>query len=213
MLLYYITDRKSFAGTPAEQRTGLLLRIADAARAGVDYIQLREKDLRPRELEQLARDVVRAVRENSTATKVLINSRADVALAVGADGVHLPTGELSASQVRALWLKRSHCEPLFGVSAHTAADIRDAQEQGASFAVLAPVFEKLQTHAQRIGLEGFRAACADSSTRGSFAVLALGGVTLSNARACSEAGAAGVAGIRLFQQGDIFKTVLRLHDL
>jgi len=213
MLLYYITDRKSFVGTLAEQRSTLLLRIADAAHAGVDYIQLREKDLSSRELEGLACEALRAVRENSATSKLLINSRADVALAVGADGVHLPAGELAASEVRGLWLKCAGRVPVIGVSAHSAADIRDAQVQGASFGVLAPVLEKVPTGTPGIGLEAFRAACAESATRGGFAVLALGGVALENVPDCLAAGAVGVAGIRLFQQGDIFETVLRLREL
>ncbi len=90
MLLYYITDRKSLAGTDAQQRNQMLIRIGEAAHAGVDYIQLREKDLAARDLERLARDAVRIVRDHSATTKLLINGRADVALAAGADGVHLP---------------------------------------------------------------------------------------------------------------------------
>src|SRR5271157_5569299 len=159
VLLYYISDRKSFAGTQAQQRNALLRRFAEAARAGVDYIQLREKDLSPRELERLARQAVRVVRDNSTTAKLLINSRADVALACGADGVHLPAGELAASEVRALWVQSSDQEPLIGVSGHTTADIRCAEAQGADFAVLAPIFEKVQTNAHGIGLDALREAC------------------------------------------------------
>jgi thiamine-phosphate pyrophosphorylase len=209
MLLYYITDHKSFAGTDAQQRYALLRRIADAARAGVDYIQLREKDLSPHDLERLACEAVRAVRDHSTTTKLLVNSRADVALVAGADGVHLPAGEIAASEVRALWMQCSDSEPLIGVSAHSTADVRYAQAHGADFAVLAPIFEKVQTGTRGIGLEALRAACADM---GGFAVVALGGVTLSNARACIEAGAVGVGGIRLFQQGDVFETIRQLRD-
>lgn len=215
MLLYYITDRNGFAGTDAQQRAALLRSIADAARAGVDYIQLREKDLSPREMERLAAEAMRAVRDNSTTTKLLINSRADIALAVGADGVHLPSGQLTASEVRALWTQCRSSPPLIGVSAHTAAEVRDAEVQGADFAVLAPVFAKVQTGRPGIGLGALRAACSrpqppGSAAVGRFPVLALGGVTLSNAKACIEAGAAGVAGIRIFQEGDVFETVKRL---
>lgn len=217
MLLYYITDRKSLAGTEAQQCAALLSRIADAARAGVDYIQLREKDLSTRRLERLAREVVRAVRDSSHTTKLLINGRADVALAVGADGVHLPSGELAASEVRALWLRCSGSEPLIGVSAHSTADVLDAKAQGADFAVLAPIFEKAQASTPGIGLDCLRTGCRELQQTDStaavvgFPVLALGGVTLWNARACLEAGAAGVAGIRLFQVADVFETMRRLR--
>jgi thiamine-phosphate pyrophosphorylase len=219
MLLYYITDRKSLAGSDAQQRSALLSRIADTARAGVDYIQLREKDLASRELERLAREALSVVRDNSPTAKLLINSRADVALAVGAHGVHLPAGELGASEVRALWIQCSGSRPLIGVSAHLAADILEAKAQGADFTVLAPIFEKVQTSTAGLGLDVLRAACQGLQQSDNvpaiapFPVLALGGVTLSNAQACIEAGAAGVAGIRLFQEGDVFETVKRLREL
>src|SRR5271157_1552284 len=221
MLFYYITDRKGFVGTEAQQREALLQRIADAASAGADWIQLREKDLSSRELELLAREVLRAVRDNSTTTKLLINSRADIALACGADGVHLPAGELAATEVRALWMRSSDKEPLIGISGHNVADIGCAEAQGADFAVLAPIFEKVQTDARGIGVSALREACLGLPVRDSpgtapqprFAVLALGGVMLDNAAACIEAGAAGIAGIRLFQQGDVFETVQRLRAL
>ncbi len=218
MLLYYITDRRALAPTEKQQRAALLQRIELAAKAGVDYVQLREKDMSPRELESLAREVVRAVRENSATTRLLINARTDIALAVGADGVQLPSGEMALSEVRAAWRESTSGEPLIGVSAHAVEDVRYAESHGASFAVLAPIFEKVQTDAQGIGLELLRAACAtattpESSIAGTFAVLALGGVTLENARDCIQAGAAGVAGIRLFQQGDLGETVRRLRDM
>ncbi len=220
MLLYYITDRKAFAGTAAAQHTALLRKIAEAAGAGVDYIQLREKDLCSRELEDLAREAVRAVRDNSPSTKLLINGRADIALACGADGVHLPSGELLASEIRALWMKCCHREPVIGVSAHSLADVREAEVNGANFAVLAPILEKVKTDVKGIGLDALREACAAASGRGEvaastsrrFPVLALGGVNLTNARACLAAGAAGLAGIRLFQSGDLVETVRRLRE-
>lgn len=221
MVLYYITDRRSLVGPEAQQRLALLERVAAAARAGVDYIQLREKDLPPRALEQLAREVVQAVRENSSTTKVLINGRTDVALAVSADGVHLPSDEVAASEIRTLWMAASHRAPLIGVSAHSVADVRYAEAHGADFAVIAPVFEKVSGEVKTIGLDPLRAACrgeaAWDNTEGAaeshFPVLALGGVTVSNVGDCVEAGAAGVAGIRLFQQGDIGETVRRLRSL
>jgi thiamine-phosphate pyrophosphorylase len=226
MLLYYITDRTQFPGNDADQRAALLLRIGGAARAGVDYIQLREKDLAPREVERLARDAVRAVRENSSTTKLLINARTDIALACDADGVHLPgvhlpSDDLPASEVRSLWMKCANREPVIGVSAHSVADVRYAEAHGATFAVLAPIFEKVQATTPGIGLAALRAASAalaapadvEASYRGGFCVLALGGVTQANAEACARAGAAGVAGIRLFQSGDVGETVLNLRDL
>jgi thiamine-phosphate pyrophosphorylase len=218
MLLYYITDRAGFAGTNAQRRSALLRRIAEAAAAGVDYIQLREKDLSPSDLERLAREAVRAVRDNSSVSKLLINSRADIALACGADGVHLPSGDVPATEIRALWMERGHREPLIGVSAHSSAEVREAEAHGANFAVLAPIFEKVQIDVEGIGLDALRQACSAASEREGIearrcAVLALGGVNLTNARACLEAGAAGLAGIRLFQGGNIPETVRQLREL
>jgi len=214
VLLYYITDRKGFPGSESEQRAALLRRIADAARVGVDYIQLREKDLATDELQRLAREAVIAVRENSTTTKLLINSRADIAIEVGADGVHLAAGSPPASEVRASWLNSSDREPLIGVSAHSVEDVLQAQTQGASFAVFAPIFEKAAIGGRGVGLDALRLACSQASApQHGFPVLALGGVTLANARSCLAAGVAGLAGIRLFQQGDIAETVRQLREL
>src|SRR5271166_1095130 len=81
MLLYYITDRRSFAGNDADQHAALLRRIAEAARSGIDFIQLREKDLQAAEIELLAREAIHLIRENSATTKLLINTHADIALA------------------------------------------------------------------------------------------------------------------------------------
>ena len=220
MLLCYITDRRAFPGTEAAQRTALLRKIAEAAHAGIDYIQLREKDLSPRELERLAHEAVSAVGPDSR-TKLLINARTDVALACNADGVHLPAGEIPASEVRTLWTKCRKSQPVIGVSAHSIDEVRLAYSHGADFALLAPIFEKVQTATPGLGLDLLREACSlspaqpnvEGSGPGHFPVLALGGVTVDNARACLAAGAAGVAGIRLFQTGTISETVKRLRDL
>lgn len=209
MLLYYISDRHGFAGDEAERRAALLLRLAEAARAGVDYIQLREKDLPRSEFEILAQQALGTVRRNSDQTKLLLNTYADIALAVGADGVHLPAGSVSPTALRVPWRLRSDRDPTIGVSAHNVEDVRRSEAEGASLAVLAPIFEKAAASAQGIGLDVLRRACTGSR----MPVLALGGVTLLNARECLDAGAAGVAGIRLFQQGDVAETVRRLRAL
>jgi len=209
MLLYYITDRKGFAGTDGEQRTTLLRCIADAARAGVDFIQLREKDLDPADLELLAREAVRRIGENSATTKLLINTHVDVALAVGAHGVHLPANSPPVVAIHNEWLRQAQIAPLLGVSAHTVADVQRAAQAGATFAVLAPIFEKVATGASGIGLGALHEACVSSQ----IPVLALGGIRLGNTRGCLKTGAAGIAGIRLFQEGPIVRTVDALRWL
>lgn len=209
MLLYYITDRHGFAVTEAEQRRELLRCVANAASSGVDYIQLREKDRDSAELELLAREALHLVRNNASSSRLLINSRADIALAVGADGVHLPAGSPPATSIREKWKQETGREPLIGVSAHCFSDLQQAQLHGASFAVFAPIFEKVGTAIKGIGLEALRQACAGTG----IPVLALGGVSVANAKACLDAGAKGVAGIRLFQQGDMTLTIKQLRKL
>jgi thiamine-phosphate pyrophosphorylase len=197
LLLYYITDRTQLAGDEASRRRALLDKIAEACRCGVDFIQLREKDLSGRELEALAREAVRRVREISSRTKLLINSRTDVAIACGADGVHLRSEDVLPGEVRAVWRKSA---PVISVSCHMLADVARAAAEAADLAVFAPVFEKQGSSA--VGLEALGEAC-----KYPIKVLALGGVTLGNARACVEEGAAGVAGIRLFQQNELARVV------
>jgi thiamine-phosphate pyrophosphorylase len=218
-LLYYITDRNQFRGDERVRRRALLAKVVEAARAGVDYIQLREKDLSTRELEMLARDTRTAVR-NSTPprtenrelrTRFLINSRTDVALAAGADGVHLRADDIAGHEVRQVLEVSAHRplatdQFLVAASCHTAADVFHAESEAADFAVFAPVFEKKDT--QPAGLAALREVC-----RAKIPVLALGGVTMENAASCLNAGAAGIAAIRLFQENKIEDVVRALRAL
>jgi thiamine-phosphate pyrophosphorylase len=217
----YITDRLAFAGDESARRRRLLGKIAEAASCGVDYIQLREKDLPVRELESLAREAVRTVRETArlknenreSTTALLINSRTDVALTSGADGVHLRSDDLSPLEVRAIWCCQAsagaaaHPVSIISVSCHSRTEVEQAAEASADFAVFAPVFEKKDSSASRpAGLELLREACGSN-----IPVLALGGVTLDRAQACLDAGAAGIAAIRLFQDHEISQVLGRLR--
>ena len=210
-LLYYITDRTAFPGDEFARRQRLLEKISEASRAGVDYIQLREKDMASRELESLTREAVARIAKLSTEnralrTALLINSRTDVALAAGADGVHLSSDDISPAEVRSIWTKSraiSTRDPVIAVSCHSPAEVARAAENGAGFAVFAPVFEKNKIPTtQGSGVVLLKEAC-----RSNIPVLALGGVTLKNARSCLGAGAAGVAAIRLFQENDAAEVV------
>jgi len=216
LLLFYITDRTQFSGDEHARQRALLAKIAEATRCGVELIQLREKDLCTRELEALTRAAVRVVRETvptrtekrEPRTRLLINSRSDVALACGADGVHLRSDDISAPEVRKIWERAEHSEgALISVSCHSTAEVARASSAGADYAVFAPVFEKKdfpQTIAA--GLDGLRDAC-----RQKIPVFALGGITLGNAGACIDTGAAGIAAIRLFQENDITEVVRQLR--
>jgi len=209
--VYYITDRRQFSGDSQEQERLLLEKIAECAAAGVDLIQLREKDLGIRALEELALKVMAALA--GSRTRLLINSRADVALACRAHGVHLPANDLAASDARAIFARAGVSEPVIGVSTHSAAEVASGEAHGADFAVFAPVFEKGGT-ASREGLEELRRIChRTEAAQPPMPVLALGGITLENARLCLEAGAAGIAAIRLFQQNDIAAVVKQLRSL
>ena len=103
-------------------------------------------------------------------------------------------------------------EPVIGISAHSAAEVASAEAHGADFAVFAPVFEKIGA-VNREGLEQLRRICHRAEmAQPPMPVLALGGVTQENARQCAEAGAAGIAAIRLFQQNDVLAVVKRLRE-
>jgi len=215
LLLFYITDRTQFPGDENARQRALVAKIAEATRCGVELIQLREKDLCTRELEALTRAAVRVVRENlptrtekgGPRTRLLINSRSDVALACGADGVHLRSDDITPPEVRKIWERAEHPEGvLISVSCHSAADVARASSAGADYAVFAPVFGKKDVP-QTIpaGLDGLRETC-----RQKIPVFALGGITLGNAGACVDTGAAGIAAIRLFQENDVAEVVRRL---
>jgi thiamine-phosphate pyrophosphorylase len=225
-LLYYITDRSQFSGDEGSRRRDLLAKVAEATRVGVDYIQLRERDLSARELENLARDAVVVINKNSresikeddpehpASTRLLINHRTDVALAAGADGVHLRAEDITPREVRSILrdsvpLPRNRNQFFIAVSCHSGEDVIRAASAEADFAVFAPVFEKNSVPgAQPTGLTALRQACVAK-----IPVLALGGVTIENAASCLNAGAAGVAGIRLFQENTIDEVVHALRLL
>jgi thiamine-phosphate pyrophosphorylase len=215
LILLYITDRIQFPGDESARQGALLAKIAEATRCGVDLIQLREKDLPIRELEILARTAVRVVRENSpprtekreAPPRLLVNSRTDVAITSGADAVHLRSNDISPSDVQKIWLAGGQrTRAWVSVSCHSANEVVRAAADGSDVAVFAPIFEKKDApHATPAGLAGLREVC-----RQKIPVLALGGITIENARACLDAGAAGIAGIRLFQENDIAEVVRRL---
>ena len=197
-LLCAITDRNS------QPKVELLPYIRSAIEAGIDLIQIRESDLPPRNLCQVAREAVALSR--GSASRILVNGRLDVALAASADGVHLPVRGLPVGQVR-----RQYPGMLIGASVHNLTELQDAERAGADFAVFGPVFSPLSKPGTRppVGLEKLAEAAAAASVP----VLALGGITEENARSCLEAGAAGLAGITLFQRRrNLAEIVARLRQ-
>ncbi len=179
----------------------LLSLIRAAVEANVTLIQLREKLLRPRVLFELATRAVELTR--GTATRLLVNDRADIALAAGADGVHLTTRSLDVSIIRRL----APADFLIGVSTHTIAEAREAREGGANFAVFGPVFEtpSKRTYGSPVGLEALREA---AQALAPFPLLALGGVNYERIPQVIAAGAAGIAAIRLFSDVPNLRNVM-----
>ena len=166
----------------ADRRLDLIERNS---RNGVEYIQLREKEMCSRDMIALARAAL--LRMEGTPSKLLINTRADVAIACGAHGVHLPSRSPAVREWR-----RILPHHVIGVSCHTPEDL--AAADGADFVFFSPVFDSPGKGAP-IGIAGLAEAVRLSPVP----VLALGGITWENAEECLRAGVAGIAGIRLFQ--------------
>lgn len=182
MKRYYITDRKSAGGFRE-----LLEIIRDQLNIGVDYIQIREKDLPARQLFEFTLAVLEARQSETDApqpAKILLNTRADIAFACGADGVHLPA---SAPQQTLPGL-------LVARSCHTLEEVKHAQ---ADFITFGPIFDS-PGKGQPVGLDRLKDACRFGKP-----VFALGGVNWDNSESCIAAGAIGIAGIRLFQEPEL----------
>jgi len=192
--LYVVTDRHATRGRPL---VDVLARVLDgAARAGVSpgtvAIQLREKDLDARALLQVALSLRALTARHGAA--LYVNDRADIALAAGADGVHLSGTSLSPSEIAVIAPTLS-----IAISAHSPGDIARATALAATenakirFAVLGPIFDtpSKRGYGAPLGLPALREVTARA-----LPVLAIGGVSVGNSRACLDAGAAGIACIR-----------------
>jgi len=190
--LYLISDRRATNGRPLPDVIAAALDGAGAHAPSV-AVQLREKDLEARPLLELAR----ALRDCTAArgARLFVNDRVDVALAAGADGVHLGGGALAAADVRAV-------APALEVAAstHAVADVLQRRDAGGlSFVVFGPVFEtpSKRPYGPPLGLAALGEACGLG-----IPVLAIGGVDAARTPACRSAGAAGVAVIRAVLAAD-----------
>jgi thiamine-phosphate pyrophosphorylase len=187
--LCYITDRKSLPpGT-------LLSKILEAVDASLPMIQIREKDLGSPELLKLTRTAVES--SSSRPSRILVNDRLDIALASGADGVHLGGRSAPLAAVRAGLRPERRRRILIGVSCHSLEEAQAAEQAEADYILLGPIFEPFSktSSAPVLGLEGLRRVCNQVRVP----VLALGGISVERIAGCREAGAQGVAGISLFQ--------------
>jgi thiamine-phosphate pyrophosphorylase len=192
---YFITDRKALG--PGE----LLPRIAAATRAGVSAIQIRERDLPTRDLLELTRGALQAAR--ATSTRIIVNDRLDVALGLGAAGVHLGRESLPVREARRIAPSGS----LIGASCHSLEEALEAEAEGADYILLGPIYSTPSKvpFGPPLGLEKLREAAG----RVRIPVLALGGLTVERARECRAAGAAGIAAIRLFQEAASLEELVR----
>lgn len=204
-ILCYITDRRALSdGASADFAAALGDIIEAVAQAGVDWIQIREKDLTVRALALLVRESEQRMAKlgKGARPRILVNDRLDVALAEGAGGVHLAENSVPPAEARRLLsLSRSGTAPIadfvLGASTHSLAAARAASEAGVDYIIFGPIFPtpSKATYGQPQGLAKLEDVCAAVS----LPVLAIGGITQENAGSCLEAGAAGVAAIRLFQ--------------
>lgn len=195
--LCYITDRRSLASESIENR------IHAAIEAGVGAVQIREKDLPTRNLLELASAA--AGRARSSHSRIIVNDRLDVALASGSHGVHLGTRSMPVQAAR-------HASPkgfLIGASCHSLEEAIAADSGGADYILLGPIFEtpSKAAYGPPLGVEKL----AEVAGKVRAPVLALGGITVDRVATCLDHGATGVAGIRLFQEGD--SIAARVRDL
>ena len=204
-LLCYVTDRQSLTGVPDLAIKLQLQKIEQAAKAGVDWIQLREKDLSGRELASLVEEAI--LRAESGAA-VLVNDRLDVACATGASGVHLGEQSLPVDEAARLVSLRCPRENfIVGVSTHSFEAAMNAEQTGADYVIFGPVYATPSKtgFGEPQGVQRLQEVCQ----RLRIPVLAIGGITLENAVDCMAAGAAGLAAIRLFQEAANLNSVVR----
>jgi thiamine-phosphate pyrophosphorylase len=211
-IVCYVTDRRSLESraTPNAE-ANLARRIEEAVQAGVDWVQIREKDLPARNLTDLTRAAIDASeRAAAGRARVLVNDRLDVAWAAAAAGVHAGESSLPIRELAEARRRLGREDFLVGASCHSLKGVAEAAEDGADYVFFGPVFatpSKASFGAPQ-GLAKLAQACQAVS----IPVIAIGGITLENAGACGEAGAAGIAAIRLFQQSaDLAEIVGRLR--
>jgi thiamine-phosphate pyrophosphorylase len=218
-ILCYVTDRHSLAASSAADTieaevTRQLLGVIEATvTAGVNWIQIREKDMSGLECSLLVRHALQSATSSSADSshpaRILVNDRLDVALAERAGGVHLGANSLSVRDANRLREARSKLKPdfLLGVSCHSQAEAASAARDGADYLFFGPIFptpSKAQ-HGPPQGPGRLAEVCRSVA----IPVIAIGGITLANASLCLVAGAAGIAAIRLFQDAPDLPQLIR----
>jgi thiamine-phosphate pyrophosphorylase len=193
-IVCYVTDRKALGGR--DVTADLLTKIRAAVAAGADLVQIRERDLAARDLLALAKA---AMSNREGQARILINDRLDVALAAGAAGVHLGGESLPARDV-IRWCRAGNApsEFLIGVSCHNLEKAREAERARASYIFFGPVFDtpSKKSFGPPQGVDRLAELCRALQ----IPVVAIGGLNEENAAKCLDAGAAGIAAIRMFQE-------------
>ena len=207
LLLCYVTDRRSLESAPGDNLIERLLsKIEAASAAGVNWIQVREKDLSGKDVAALTRAALNRVSKHSIDAqldaRIVVNDRLDVALAEHAGGVHLGENSLPIVEAERLLLAShpGHTQPrnfLVGISCHSIEAAQSADSAGADYIFFGPVFATPSKAAYGApqGIDRLAEVCRSVN----IPVLAIGGITLANISSCISAGAAGIAAIRLFQ--------------
>jgi len=197
-LLYLISSRQIFRHSPEidegrAQQIQIEV-IAKAAEGGCRLIQVREKDLSDQELTDFTRRAISVARPHGA--KVLVNGRIEVALAAGADGLHLPASSIEPAAAREIFARKGLKDFLIGASTHSLAEARKAESGGADFIVCGPLYETATklVYGSPMGIDCFARICREVK----LPVIAIGGITLANFHEPLANGAAGIAAIGLF---------------
>ena len=197
-IICLITEGKANPENYQTQSSAIIETARSAIRLGVNMIQVREKQLGGRMLFDLSRRLVESIA--GTGALILVNDRADVAAAAGADGVHLPEAALPADAVRSVFP-----DLLIGVSTHSLASARSAVAAGADYILFGPIFET-PGKGQPTGLDMLSDICRELGT---FPVLALGGIDDTNCSGVVAAGASGIGAIRSLNDPETCRRICR----
>jgi thiamine-phosphate pyrophosphorylase len=192
-LIYLITNGEITAENFREKSAETLKLIENAVRAKVSLIQIREKQLSAKQIFELASKAARITKSSETA--LLVNDRADIALAADADGVHLPANSLSAQIIR----RDFPANFMIGVSAHSLEEVKKAKLEKADFATFSPIYATA-SKAKYGAPQGIAALREAVETAVEFPVIALGGIDENNFAEALKAGAKGIAAIRLLSE-------------
>jgi thiamine-phosphate pyrophosphorylase len=202
-ILYLITRGATTEATRPHSKEfqNILWQVSAAVTAGIQLIQIREKQLTAHVLFELTASVVTIARGSST--RVLVNDRADIAASAGADGVHLTTRSVTPDVIR----KTFGPKFLIGASTHSLIEAQHAGRQGADFAVIGPIFPSpsKEKYGPPLGLGKLSEAARELA---SFPLIALGGISIDHVNECLLAGADGIAGITLFSEPNSLATTV-----